>query len=865
MLGSLKVGARILVALAAALSLMLAIGGVGLLTALNLTRHLNELADARLPSVNALWAVNQAITDAERHLNALLLPGTDDALRKVAKAGFGDALQRIDDGSYAYDSVPHDPEIQALWKDATDRVASWRALSMKVTAIALNDSGAGFAEPGSKKAALLADTRAEGQAVESALNKLIARMGEEARASASAGHAAARRGGVTMLLTIVVGALLMTAFSVLITRAIGRAVATLIAEAARLRDAVAAGQLGVRGDEGALDREFKPIVQGMNETMDAFQRPINLTVEYVSRMGRGDIPDKIADDYQGDFGLIRASLNDCIDAVRALVEDAGTLTRAGVEGRLSTRADASRHQGDFRKVVQGVNDTLDAVIGPLKVAARQVDEISRGRIPERITDAYAGDFEALKESLNRCGDAVNRVVEDARALASAAVEGHLDVRADPSRHSGEFRAIVQGVNDTLDTIVTPFRMMAGYCERISHGEIPPHRTDQVRGEIAGMQAALNRCVDALSGLVADVNELSRAALSGTLSARADTARHEGAFGAALDGVNRTLDAVLAPIQEASRVLERLARRDLRARVEGSYRGDHARLTDSLNATAGALEEALSQVAVAAGQVSSAAAQIASSSQAVARGASEQASSLTETTHALESVLSMTRQSSESARKADVLIQAARGAATEGAAAVEQMQGAMGKIRASAESTSQIIRDINDIAFQTNLLALNAAVEAARAGEAGRGFAVVAEEVRSLALRAKEAAARTEGLILQSVKEAEQGEVTSHQVTAKLGEIGTGVGQVSSIVSEIAAAAGEQTTGIDQVSRATGEMDRVTQQNAASAEESSSAASELSRHAEELAAMVGTFQLGNEPVHRAPPKTRPGLRATAVEG
>ena len=120
------------------------------------------------------------------------------------------------------------------------------------------------------------------------------------------------------------------------------------------------------------------------------------------------------------------------------------MAKAGVEGRLTTRADASKHQGDFRKVVEGVNDTLDAVIGPLTVAARCVDQISKGQIPEKITARYAGDFNTLKDNLNTCIDAINRLVEDAGMLSKAAVEGDLSTRADATRHQGDFRRSWKG-------------------------------------------------------------------------------------------------------------------------------------------------------------------------------------------------------------------------------------------------------------------------------------------------------------------------------------------------------------------------------------------------------------------------------------
>jgi hypothetical protein len=49
------------------------------------------------------------------------------------------------------------------------------------------------------------------------------------------------------------------------------------------------------------------------------------------------------------------------------------------------------------------------------------------------------------------------LVADAEGLARAAVEGRLDARADASRHQGDFRKIVQGVNQTLDAVIGKLR------------------------------------------------------------------------------------------------------------------------------------------------------------------------------------------------------------------------------------------------------------------------------------------------------------------------------------------------------------------------------------------------------------------------
>ena len=57
-----------------------------------------------------------------------------------------------------------------------------------------------------------------------------------------------------------------------------------------------------------------------------------------------------------------------------------------------------------------------------------------------------------------------------------------------------------------------------------------------------------------------------AADDGKLDFRADAARHQGDYARIVQGINHTLDAVIAPVQEASRVLAKISAGDLAVRV-----------------------------------------------------------------------------------------------------------------------------------------------------------------------------------------------------------------------------------------------------------------------------------------------------------
>jgi methyl-accepting chemotaxis protein len=170
--------------------------------------------------------------------------------------------------------------------------------------------------------------------------------------------------------------------------------------------------------------------------------------------------------------------------------------------------------------------------------------------------------------------------------------------------------------------------------------------------------------------------------------------------------------------------------------------------------------------------------------------------------------------------------------------------AMTRVSESAKGIDSVIEGLDKIAFQTRVLAMNAAVEAGRAGEAGRGFAVVADLVSALAMRAEEEAGRARDQLTATQTDIVAAVEMVQKVDHALADISGDVGEVHSLLNQMATDNQAQSTAITQISVAIGTMDQSTQQNAAMVEETSAAARNLTGEVAALSEQASKFNVGN---------------------
>ncbi|HAG10986.1 MAG TPA: hypothetical protein DCK76_06300 [Desulfotomaculum sp.] len=314
-----------------------------------------------------------------------------------------------------------------------------------------------------------------------------------------------------------------------------------VEEISKIMEAANNGNLETRGNlENYKMSGYKKIVQGFNDTLDAFTTPLKLAAEYIDSFTQGNTPPIITDEYKGDFNTIKNNLNSFIEEIGALVDEIGVVITAGKEGKLDQRANPDRVQGVWRKILRGTNDAVDEIVRPLKISADYVEQIAKGDMPPKITEEYKGDFNEIKNNLNMLIGATEQIAITAQMIAN----GNLDV---------SFSA--RSENDIL--------MMS-----------------------------LMTMISKLKGVFTDIEALAQAAMAGDVSKRKDVSGLDGAYLKIIFVMNQLFDSMAEPVNELTDVLGRMAVNDYTKKIEKQYSGVWNELAFAVSGVHGRMEKIL---------------------------------------------------------------------------------------------------------------------------------------------------------------------------------------------------------------------------------------------------------------------------------
>ncbi len=411
-------------------------------------------------------------------------------------------------------------------------------------------------------------------------------------------------------------------------------------------------------------------------------------------------------------------------------------------------------------------------------------------------------------------------------FSRAAVEGKLSTRADASKHQGDYRKVVQGVNDTLDAIVVPINEAMRIADSYSNGDLTARVSIDTQGDFTRFSASLDAIGESLVNLLRQVND-SIGVVSSTSQELASSTEE----------MNASTEQVSAAIQQISKGAQsQAAQVDETAKVM-------AEMADAMNK---AVDEAK-----------------------LASNGAQKASALAST--------GKTSVNSTISKMTEI-----DGVVKESAQVIESL----GK---RSEEIGQIVDVITNISDQTNMLALNAAIEAARAGEQGRGFAVVAEEVKNLAEDSREAAERIAKMIKEvqletnkAVEAMHRGTKTAAEGMQMVNETGRTFQEIDGMTNEflkmmlgftdfVALQKGETqraARSVDSIASIAEETASASEESASSTEELTASmedmtarAQSLSEMASDLQKVAGKFKIDNGAEQKeAAPKAQPSRPA-----
>ncbi|WP_018411062.1 HAMP domain-containing methyl-accepting chemotaxis protein [Methyloversatilis thermotolerans] len=205
----------------------------------------------------------------------------------------------------------------------------------------------------------------------------------------------------------------------------------------------------------------------------------------------------------GDTQSLAVSMRAMSTAIQQLLADMRDMAAAHDRGDIDVMMEGSKFKGDYRAMADGVNAMVQGHITMMKDAMACIQQFGEGNMDAPMA-RLPGKKAFINEMIEQVRTNMKALVSDTNMLVEAALAGELDKRANSGKHKGDFRRIVQGINDTLDAVITPLNEAMGVLAAMERNDLSTSVTGDYRGKLKELKESVNNTCATLSRTIGEV-------------------------------------------------------------------------------------------------------------------------------------------------------------------------------------------------------------------------------------------------------------------------------------------------------------------------------------------------------------------------
>lgn len=280
---------------------------------------------------------------------------------------------------------------------------------------------------------------------------------------------------------------------------------SLISDLRHMSEEHANGNISVMIDPNKFAGDYQLVAVGINEMVKEYIEENKTVIDCIAQFGNGDFSATIKE-FPGEKSFINKGVKKIGGNLKALIDSVNYVSAEHEKGEIDMDLRADMFKGDFSILANSVNKMMAGLLEMNEKSMAVVKAFGEGDFNAPL-EQFPGKKSFINNTIEQVRSNLKELNEDAQMLAAAAREGKVSTRADASRHLGDYRRIVEGMNETLDMIVNPIITVKTSADSINTAakEIAQGNVDLSR-RTEEQAASLERTASSMDELASTVKQ-----------------------------------------------------------------------------------------------------------------------------------------------------------------------------------------------------------------------------------------------------------------------------------------------------------------------------------------------------------------------